>query len=183
MASARAPTTISHLALQPRFPHDDLGEACSYGLTKLKSPKMEDAVRPSEETSKALFEKGFLAWSRLRNPVSEKPSLLVYCLEQLENAFPDHPAFPRQLLLEYSGGNLFANGVSTWDTKTEAPSSCLLPSFQLPFRIPVSISKPTAVCLSRDPELCVPNLCIKDDNHIMILVLHGRTFCPRGGLS
>ncbi|KAH8729259.1 hypothetical protein BGZ61DRAFT_491664 [Ilyonectria robusta] len=132
---------------------------------------MEDAVSPSEETSKALFEMGFLAWSHLRAPVSEKPSLPAHCLEQVESAFPDHPAFPQQLLLEYSGGNLFASGVSTWDTKTEASSSCLLPSFQLPFRIPVSVSKPTTVCVSRDRQPYVPNPCKKDDNHIMILVL------------
>ncbi|KAL6409767.1 hypothetical protein AUP68_06162 [Ilyonectria robusta] len=167
---------MSHLGLQPRkqLPYVSprhLENACSPSFVKLQSPKMQDAVSPSEETSKALFEKGFLAWSHLRVPVSEKPSLPAHCLEQVENAFPDHPAFPRQLLLEYSGGSLFANGVSTWDTKTEASSSCLLPSFQLPFRIPVSVSKPTTVCVSRDRQPYVPNPCKKDDNHIMILVL------------
>ncbi|KPM37314.1 hypothetical protein AK830_g9244 [Neonectria ditissima] len=132
---------------------------------------MEDAVRPSEEQTRTMFEKSFRVWSQLRAPASGIPSLPAYCLGGLETAFPEHPAFPRQLLLGYWGGNLTAEGTSTWDTVGDASASCLLPSFHRPFQIPISTHKPTYIGLSKDPRLGLPQFFKKDDNHIMILPL------------
>ncbi|CZT41572.1 uncharacterized protein RSE6_01326 [Rhynchosporium secalis] len=69
---------------------------------------MEDAVLPTEQAFKTMYERGYCTWFSLyemtiADSKTHRPSW--ECLSQLENAFPDHPSFPENLVIDESFSN------------------------------------------------------------------------------
>ncbi|KAI5864548.1 hypothetical protein GGS23DRAFT_604176 [Durotheca rogersii] len=61
---------------------------------------MDDPIRPSAETFRSIYEESFRLWSRLYLRAVEDSRLPASCLS-IENAFPHHPSFPRNLSLKH----------------------------------------------------------------------------------
>jgi hypothetical protein len=131
---------------------------------------MEDAVRPNEQAFKAMYERGYRTWFSLYEmTVTESQAHLPWwdCLHQLENAFPDHPASPKDLLINASFSNtVLVAGTSTWGT---VQGSCDLPYFDQEFLIPVASDHPTLLSISEPQES--PRWFGEDDDHITVLIL------------
>jgi hypothetical protein len=82
------------------------------------SKVMEDAIRPNEQAFKAMYDRGYLTWYNLFEATltDSKSHLPVRKgLYQLENAFPDYPAFPADLEVATNFSNdALVYGTSTW---------------------------------------------------------------------
>jgi hypothetical protein len=140
---------------------------------------MEDAVRPTEQAFKAMYERGYRTWFSLYEMTiaDTKTHHLPWwdCAFQLENIFPDHPSFPESLAVDASFSNtVIATGISTWRTAAQGP--CDLPSFDQEFFIPVASDRPTILAISdSDPQQSTSvfprSFSEDDDDHITVLIL------------
>ncbi|CZT02787.1 uncharacterized protein RAG0_09806 [Rhynchosporium agropyri] len=135
---------------------------------------MEDAVLPTEQAFKAMYERGYCTWFSLyemtiADSKTHRPSWEY--LSQLENVFPDHPSFTENLAIDASFSNtIIANGISTWRT---AQTSCDLPSFDQEFFIHVASDQPTILTMSdlQQSTFVFPRSSNEDDDHVTLLVL------------
>lgn len=131
--------------------------------------EMEDAVRPNEQSFKAMYERGYRTWFSLyETTITESETQLTWwgSLFQLQ-----HPSFPEDLAVDASFSNtVLAKGRSTW---TASRGTCDLPSFDQDFLIPVASDRPTILEISDQHQsastLLSPSF--EDDNHIAVLIL------------
>lgn len=143
---------------------------------------MEDAVRPTEQAFKAMFQRGYCTWLNIYEStvVDTKTSVSWWNdLSPLDRAFPYHPRFPDNLAIDASFSNtVLAKGTTSWKTTfkpaiSEEEKSCDLSSFDHGFSIQVASDRPTVVVISDSPQLNAnhrPTFC-QDDDQITLLVL------------
>lgn len=135
---------------------------------------MEDAVRPSEEAFKAIYERGYNTWSSLHKKTPSDAHLAFDSLNGMDAAFPSHPCLPKNLVLDGSFSNtILAKGTSTWSTTTHG--SCDLPTFQEEVIFSVAAQRPTVVNITSDAkstQACMfPQWFGENNNHISVLTL------------
>lgn len=136
---------------------------------------MEDAVRPDEQSFKAMYKRGYCTWFSLyETAIADTKTHLLWqeCVVQLENAFLDNPSLPKNLALDASFSNTaIATGISTW-TAAQGPSD--LPTFDQDFYVLVASDHPITLVVSDSHEsnFNFPR-CISSDNddHITLLIL------------
>ncbi|KAJ0161173.1 hypothetical protein CTA2_6653 [Colletotrichum tanaceti] len=121
---------------------------------------MEDAVRPSQDVYRGVYERGFRTWIALWQKEEEEAAAAVNGSLLMEtgsiySAFPNHPHFPSRLLLDKSLSNVvFASGRSTWATSASpADPGCELPPFQEQTTMQVAWNRQTEVVLRPDQGL------------------------------
>lgn len=135
---------------------------------------MEDAVRPSKQAFKAMYERGFRTWSGLYEmTIADTKTSQWDCLSQLDDVFRDHPSFPEDLAIDASFSNtVIAKGISTWKT-SQGP--CDLPPFDTEFFFHVASDRPTILDISNSPNSAFEFRRFLNDNdsddHIALLVL------------
>ncbi|EPE26240.1 hypothetical protein GLAREA_02152 [Glarea lozoyensis ATCC 20868] len=141
-------------------------------LNQLSFALMQDAVRPTEEAFRAMYERGYRTWSNLFELAMEDmkayPTELMF---QLETAFPHHPSFPTNLNTDKRfADTVLVYGTSTWTT-TQPP--CTLPSFDETFSIPVASGRPTKITISDLPQsaFSYSRFANEDDDHTTVLLL------------
>ncbi|KAJ2901768.1 hypothetical protein MKZ38_001388 [Zalerion maritima] len=109
---------------------------------------MLDALRPSAEDFRAVYEKDFRTWFSLYRRAADEHNLPPHWLD-VAPIFRRQPCFPRDLELKLvkfkypnNHSRLYATGTSTWET---SQGSCKMPLFEQTFDIPVPLGKPTSV--------------------------------------
>ncbi|RSL98174.1 hypothetical protein CDV31_012708 [Fusarium ambrosium] len=130
---------------------------------------MEDAIRPGEQATRAMFERGYRTWSRLCELASQDSALPMSCLSRVEAAFPNHPYFPENLHVDTFSNAAVTRGKTTWTVGDEH-----LPSFQDEVLFEVAWKEKTRVLLTSDPRrstTVLPDIFGTDTNHIPILML------------
>ncbi|RSL62286.1 hypothetical protein CEP53_004830 [Fusarium sp. AF-6] len=130
---------------------------------------MEDTIRPGEQATRAMFERGFRTWSKLYELASGDSTLPMSCLPRLETAFPNHPYFPENPHVDTFSNAAVARGKTTWANTRDH-----LPSFQDEVLFQVAWKKKTRVLLTSDPQrstTVLPDIFDTDNNHIPILML------------
>ncbi|KPM35998.1 hypothetical protein AK830_g10567 [Neonectria ditissima] len=126
----------------------------------MSSAELEDALRPTDETFKAFYERGYRAWYKLRTNAAGDCSLPSTCLEW-EHIFPQHPRLPMGLEPDESG---LVTAKSTW-----LPSECNIPVFDQTFQMVATIGRATSVVLTDNPDLSFPEWFGKHDGHLVVL--------------
>ncbi|KAK1762344.1 hypothetical protein QBC33DRAFT_501462 [Phialemonium atrogriseum] len=134
---------------------------------------MEDPIRPSKQAFKAMYERGYRTWATLSEMAAGEIHLVRDCLSHLQSAFPNHPYFPRNLIVDKSFSNtVTVRGRTTWIT---TQGSCDLPPFRDEVIIPVASSHPMTVVLTsnpRHPAKILPDYFGREEsNHIPVLIL------------
>ncbi|KAK0113775.1 hypothetical protein ONS95_014025 [Cadophora gregata] len=135
---------------------------------------MQDAVRPSKQAFKAMYERGFRTWHNLQKKAlhdarGKHPSLSS--ILQADTALLSHPSFPKDLVLDKSFSNtVLAEGISTWRT---AKSPCDSPGFDQKFYIHVASDRPVNINISQTKrqEFDLSKICGDDEDHIAVLIL------------
>ncbi|KAK6218916.1 immunoglobulin variable region used by the ITC63B heavy chain [Colletotrichum tabaci] len=131
---------------------------------------MEDAVRPSQDAYRGVYERGYRTWAALWQREEEAANDSPFETSSIYSAFPNHPYFPSRLLLDKSLSNVVvASGRSTWNTTTSpADPRCELPPFQEQMNMQVAWNFPTEVVLRQDQGLLdkkLPALFAREDSH------------------
>lgn len=141
----------------------------------------ENAVTPSSESCRSVFELGFRAWSCYSQRVSRGAKQeALEGVKAVDHAFPGHPALPSGLNLKKSPECWVASVVSFWDAAAGSTSSD--PSLSscgpgMPgigpekHSFPVTKSKPTKLTLSDSSDSGILSLLGDKDDHVTILVL------------
>ncbi|KAI5865634.1 hypothetical protein GGS23DRAFT_436269 [Durotheca rogersii] len=132
---------------------------------------MEDAVRPSEEAFKAMYERGYRTWAALWEAAAADNHLALDHLTNLGSVFPNHPSFPGSLAVDKSFSNtVTVRGTTIWDT-TRGP--CDLSPFQEEVVVQVASSCPTTIVFVSDlrPPMMFPSYFGRENNHVPVLVL------------
>ncbi|EFE39944.1 conserved hypothetical protein [Trichophyton verrucosum HKI 0517] len=126
--------------------------------------EMGDAVRPAKSAQRAMFERGFRAWSGLVDTARKATGLPDSCFDL--NMLADVPSLSPGLDLKAEDGWLRATGTSTWATDGSDNS------VYIEKQIDIDISRrwPTNITLTdRDLDYC--SWFGRADNHIAVLVL------------
>lgn len=131
---------------------------------------MQDAVRPSEEAFKAMYERGYRTWAGLWERAAADNHPPNNHLTSLCSVFPNHPYFPESLAVDKSFANTVnVSGRTTWAT-TRGP--CDLSTFQEEVVIPVASDCRTTINFFSDLRPTIlSNYFDKASNHVPILVL------------
>lgn len=131
---------------------------------------MDDAVRPSADAFKAMYERGYQTWAALWH-IAAAPNHLQYQLSSLCSVFPNHPYFPERLKVDASFSNAaIVKGRTTWRTSR---GTCDLESFQEEMVFPVASNCPTTIVFSSGPHPTSSflNHVERESTHVTILVL------------
>lgn len=131
---------------------------------------MEDAVRPSEEAFKAMYDRGYRTWASLWE-IAAAHSHPQYQLSGLCSVFPNHPYFPKKLKVHKSFSNAASvRGETTWTTSR---GPCDLSPFQEEVVLQVALNCPTTIVFSPGPHPAASflNHVAKESSHVPILVL------------
>lgn len=133
---------------------------------------MEDAVRPSKEAFKAMYERGYRTWYTIGEAAVADIHLPMDCLSRLQSAFPSHPHFPDNLTVNASFSNtVTVRGRTAWTT---TQGTCDLQPFQEEVVLQVASPHETTVVFTsvpRQPVDVFPALFSTNDNHIPVLML------------
>ncbi|KAM5367874.1 hypothetical protein ACJZ2D_009785 [Fusarium nematophilum] len=133
---------------------------------------MEDAVRPDEESARAMYARAYRTWSNLSERASEDPQLLIDCLHRLPSAFPHHPCFPQNPNIHNSLTNVaLVKGNTTW---LPAQDPDHLPPFQDEVMFHVAWDQQTPITLTSDVRrstTTLPGIFDNNNNHVAILFL------------
>lgn len=132
---------------------------------------MEDAIRPGEQATRAMFERAYRTWSTLCELASQDSTLPMSCLLRLETAFPNHPYFPENIHIGTFSNVAVARGRTTW---LASEDGLHLPSFRDETRFQVAWKEKTRLILTSDPRrstTILPDFFSTDNNHIPILML------------
>ncbi|KAM5434694.1 hypothetical protein MferCBS31731_006640 [Microsporum ferrugineum] len=127
----------------------------------------EDAVRPSPEISRAVYEQGFCTWARLHARARGEPSLPKICFH-IQPAVRNLPPLVHDLDIKYKYNCLYATGTSIWETSR---GQCKTPRVEKGLQLPVSINHPTQLALSKSLEPTYQKLFNNEDNHLSVLIL------------
>jgi len=84
----------------------------------------KDVLRPTPDTCRSIFEKGYRLWRNLHLIAADDDTLPQLSTQNIKALICNHPYFPRDLDLEEKYGGLVARGISTWNTSSR---SCILP--------------------------------------------------------
>lgn len=131
---------------------------------------MEDALRPSAEAFKAMYDRGYRTWAALwqiaasHNHVQYQPSSLC-------SVFPNHPYFPERLKVDKSFSiTAIVKGRTTWTTSR---GPCDLSSFHEEMVLHVAATSPTTIGFSSGPHSTTgfENHAARERPHVPILVL------------
>lgn len=131
---------------------------------------MEDAVRPSVEAFKAMYNRGYQTWAALWQ-IAAAHNHLQYQLPNIFSAFPNHPYFPEGLTVNTSFSNTATvRGRTTWRTSR---GLCDLSSFQEEMVLRVASNCPTTIVFSPGPHPTTSflNHIARESTHVPILVL------------
>lgn len=131
---------------------------------------MEDAVRPSVEAFRAMYDRGYQTWAALWQ-IAAAHNHLQYQLSNIFSAFPDHPYFPERLTVDKSFSNTATvRGRTTWRTSR---GPCDLSSFQEEMVLQVASNCPTTIVISSGPhsKTSFLNHFARESTHVPILVL------------
>jgi hypothetical protein len=132
---------------------------------------MEDAVRPSEEAFKTMYERGYRTWATLWDIAAADNQLPQDDLTSLYSVFPNHPYFPGGLAIDKSFSNaVTVRGKTTW---TAPRRTCDLLPFQEEMVIHVASSCPTTIVFVSDlrPATMLPSYFGTESYHVPVLVL------------
>ncbi|EFW15748.1 conserved hypothetical protein [Coccidioides posadasii str. Silveira] len=129
--------------------------------------KPEDAVRPSPEKSRTVYEQGFCIWTRLYTRAKQQSSLPRICFH-LQAAVQKLPPLLHDLDLKCEYSCLYATGTSIWGTSR---GQCKIPLVEKRLELPVSINHLTQLALSESLELIYQKWFNHEDNHLSVLIL------------
>ncbi|KAI8718200.1 hypothetical protein NCS52_00598200 [Fusarium sp. LHS14.1] len=130
---------------------------------------MEDVIRPGEQATRAMFERGYRTWSRLCELALQDPALPMSCLSRLETAVLNHPYFPENVNVNTFNNAAVTKGKTTWIAGDEH-----LPSFKDEVLFQVAWKEKTQVVFTSDPRrstTVLPDIFDTNNNHIPILML------------
>ncbi|KAJ3542096.1 hypothetical protein NM208_g4031 [Fusarium decemcellulare] len=125
---------------------------------------LEDALRPTDGTYKAFYERGYRTWYKLLVSAVGDCTLPSACLEW-ENLYPQHPILPDDVDPDASG---LVVAKSTW---ISSEGHCDIPAFEQTFRLVVTTWKPTSIILENNVDLSLHQWLGKDDGHVVVLML------------
>ncbi|RSL88205.1 hypothetical protein CEP52_015291 [Fusarium oligoseptatum] len=125
--------------------------------------RLEDVLRPTDNTFKAFYDRGYRTWYKLWAGAANDCTLPLTCLEW-EHHFPQHPILPVGLDPDDSG---LVTAKSTW---LSAEGHCNIPTFEQTFQMAVTIGKPTSTVLADNPDLSLFEWFGKDDGHLVVLM-------------
>lgn len=131
---------------------------------------MEDAVRPSAEAFKAMYDRAYQTWAALWETAAAH-NQLQYQLPSLHSVRPNHPNFPESLTVDTSFSNTATvTGRTTWRT---GRGPCDLSSFQEEMVLHVASDCPTTVVFSSGPHSTTDFLTHieRESSHLPILML------------
>lgn len=131
---------------------------------------MEDAVRPSVEAFKAMYDSGYQTWAAL-SQIAAAHNHPQYRLSSLCSVFPNHPYFPERLTVDTSFSNAaIVRGRTTWRTSR---GPCDLSSFQEEMVLHIASNCPTTIVFSSGPHSTTSflNHVERESTHVPILVL------------
>lgn len=131
---------------------------------------MEDAVRPSSDACKAIYERGYQTWAALWQ-IAAAHNHPQYQLSSPCPVFLNYPFFPERLKVDKSFSNTaIVRGKTTWVTSR---GPCDLPSFQEEIVLQVASNCPTTIVFSSGPHSTSSflNHIATDNAHVPILVL------------
>lgn len=131
---------------------------------------MMDAVRPSAQAFKAMYDRGYQTWAALWQ-MAAADNRLQYPLSKLCSVFPNHPYFPENLIVDTSFSNTATvRGRTTWRTSR---GPCDLSSFQDEMVLHVASNCPTTIVFSDGPYPTTSflNHVVREGTHVPILVL------------
>ncbi|KAM7191174.1 immunoglobulin variable region used by the ITC63B heavy chain [Rhypophila sp. PSN 637] len=129
---------------------------------------MEDAVRPSKEAFKAMYERGYRLWTSLWEMASAENPPWQDHLTSLGSVFHDHPHFPESLTVDKSFSNTATvSGRTTW---IPAQAPCDLLPFHERVVIEIASSCATTIVFVDDRlgKMTFSNI---EFNHVPILML------------
>ena len=125
--------------------------------------EVEDALRPTDDAFKAIYEQGYRTWYNAWERPAGDCSLPSTCLDP-EQLFPQHPVLPVGLDLDDSG---LVTANSTW---ISSEGHCNIPAFEQTFQIAAAIGKPTSTALADHLDLMPFEWFGKDDGHHVVLI-------------
>ncbi|KAF4448114.1 hypothetical protein F53441_8430 [Fusarium austroafricanum] len=125
--------------------------------------KLEDVLRPTNDTFKAFYERGYRTWYKLWAAAVDDRTLSPACLEW-ERHFPGHPVLPVALSPDEFG---LVTAKSTW---LSSQGHCNASAIEQAFQMPATIGKSTSVVLVDNPELSLSEWFGKDDGHLVVLM-------------
>ncbi|KAF4999066.1 hypothetical protein FDECE_11625 [Fusarium decemcellulare] len=125
---------------------------------------LEDALRPTDDTYKAFYERGYRTWYKLLISAVGDCTLPSTSLEW-EHLYPQHPILPDDVEPDASG---LVVAKSTW---ISSEGHCDIPAFEQTFRLVVSTGKPTSIILENNSDLSLHKWFGKDDGHVVVLTL------------
>lgn len=131
---------------------------------------MEDAIRPSVEAFKAIYDRGFQTWAALWQ-IAAAHNQLQSQMSSLRSVFPNHPYFPERLKVDKSFSNMASvRGKTTWRTSI---GPCDLESFQEEMVLQVASNCPTTIAFSPGPHPTTSflNRVARESAHVPILML------------
>lgn len=131
---------------------------------------MEDAIRPSIDSFKRTYKRGYQTWSFLWESVAAEKSLQLDYFSDFCSATSNLPYFPRDLAVDKRFSNtVTVNGNTTWKTSEGA---CDLPSFQEDVTLQVASNHVTTVTFKDSYQSnIIANYIDEESNHIPILTL------------
>ena len=128
--------------------------------------RLEDALRPTDDTFKTFYERGYRAWYKLWAGAADHCTLPSTCLEW-EHHFRHHPFFPVGLDPDQYG---LVTAKSTWRSSEGHCNDSNIPTFEQSFQMVATIGKPTSTVLADDPNLWLFKWFGKDDGHLVVLM-------------
>lgn len=128
--------------------------------------ELEDALRPSPEKSRAVYEKGFCMWVKLHTRAQQEFSLPKFCF-YLQPAVSNLPPLVKDLDLKYQYNGLYATGTSTWETSR---GQCKIPPVQKTLELLVSKNRSTRLALSERLKPTYHKWFEQKENHLAVLI-------------
>lgn len=125
--------------------------------------ELEDALRPTDDTFKAFYERGYRTWYKLWAGAAGDCVLPLTYLES-EDHFPHHPVLPVGLNPDDSG---LVTAKPTW---LSSERHCNIPAFEQTFQMTATIGQPISTVLTDNPDLSLFEWFGKDDSHLVVLI-------------
>lgn len=135
---------------------------------------MDNDVQLSADGFRKIYKRSFRTWSALRHAATEQSGLPPSYLD-IQDAFREHPSFPRDLGLKHvkyaKNSQAYATGCSTW---ASTPPDCEhgLPPFHQQVQIGVASRKPISLSIADTPGIRWKSWFLQgDQNYLAVLIL------------
>ncbi|KXJ89053.1 hypothetical protein Micbo1qcDRAFT_213360 [Microdochium bolleyi] len=132
---------------------------------------MEDSVRPSQASFKAMYERGYQTWAALWDQATTDNDSDPNMFLARQQALPDLSRLPLNLAINRNFVNVAtATGATKWTT---APRNCGLPSFEHEVNLIVAQQNLTSIVITPDVDLSVRFAAMfgKSSGHVPVLTL------------